>query len=183
MFWFVRIVIFGVLIFLLTLGLGYLLPAERSSSTTTLIEADPARVFAIITNFEHQPAWRTDVRSIQANQKGELSAWTEEQTSGLSIRFQETTKTPTSRYIVSFESANGVRGTWDAAFEASSEDRTKLTVNETFIIDNPLRRVAAYVLLNLNTNMDTFLGDLNRFALKKDPGETPHVTPAKVPVP
>ena len=166
MFWMVRAFAVLLLIVLIVLGLGYLLPAERNTTTTTLIDALPDRVYQILTDVEKQTVWRTELRSLTVQERGELVGWTEVRESGLDIRVHETAKAANRQYDVSFETSNGIRGTLAGALESSSEGRTKLTVVETVIVDNPLMRVVCYVFLNLDTVMDTYLGDLNRYASK-----------------
>jgi uncharacterized protein YndB with AHSA1/START domain len=174
MFWFVRLVIAAVLITLLLLGLGYLLPAELRATKTTLIDAKPERVYEIVTDVEGQRQWRSEVRALKVESNGDLKQWVEDHGGGLSVHVRETLKKPIESYAVEFEMPNGLRGTWNGTFEPSSEERTKLTLTQTIVVENLLRRVVAYVVLNQDTLTDTYLGDLNRFAAKQDFGEVKH---------
>lgn len=174
MFWLVRIVIAAVLITLLMLGLGYLLPAELHATKTTLIDAKPERVYEIVTDVEGQRQWRSEVRALKVETAGELKQWVEDHGGGLSVQVRETVKQPIESYTVEFTTSNGLRGSWAGTFEPSSEERTKLTLTQTIIVENLFRRVVAYVVLNQDTLTDTYLGDLNRFAAKQDFGEVRH---------
>lgn len=175
MFWFVRIIVMLALLATLFVGLGFLLPAETTAEKTTIIDASPEHVYAIAVDVERFKQWRSDLKQLQIETRGELWTWTEELASGSTMSVRETAKQPLQRYAYDFDSSQGMRGSWAAEFSPSSEGRTKLTLTETVVIDNPLIRVVAYVFLNIGTSLDVYLGDLNRFATRPtpDPSATP----------
>jgi uncharacterized protein YndB with AHSA1/START domain len=176
MFWIVRTLIVGGLVCLLVLGLGYLLPAERTTTKTSLIDASPDRVYEIVTDVAKQTEWRSDLRHLKFDgddDGGPFRRWTEEHETGLVVHVRETAKKPLTQYDIEFETTNGIRGSVAGTFEPSNEQRTKLTVVEKVIVDNPLRRVVCYIALNLDTLMDEYLGDLNRYASKEIKKEEP----------
>lgn len=191
MFWFVRIFVMLALTAVVVIGLGFLLPEERTAVKTTLIDAPLSRVYQVVTDVDRQAAWRSDLKSVHVERRGELWAWTEDQNSGTTFTVEETAKEPQKRYEWKYATSNGMRGKWLGEFVALSEDRTKLTLTQTVAIENPLRRVAAFIMLNLDTLMDIYLGDLGRYASQSEttldpllrPAASPTPTPAATPAP
>lgn len=176
MYWIARILVAAVLLVVLVYGVGLLMPAERVVTKTTLIDGLPELVYRIATDVEHYPLWRSDLRSLSIETRGDLWSWTEVREGGATIRYRETLKEPQRKYAVEFENPSGVRGRWQGDFEPSGEDRTKLTCTETTVIDHPLFRLPAYVLMNVGARLDVLLGDLNRRAANESPA------PAEPPV-
>ena len=168
MFWIARILAVVALIAVLMYGVGLLIPAERSVSKTTIIDAPPSRVFQTMTEIERHPQWRSDVRNVQIESRDKLWAWNETRDDGAVVHIEERVKDPTKRYEIEFHDSSGVHGSWVAEFEASNEDRTKLTCTETRIIDQPFFRLPALVMSNGGTDIDVYLGDLNREAAGDD---------------
>lgn len=179
MFWIARILVAAVLLVVLVYGVGLLMPAERSVTKTTLIDALPELVFRIATDVEKYAEWRSGLRSLAVESRGDLWNWTEVTDGGTTLRLRETQKVPLQRFAVEYESSSGIHGRWVGDFESSNEDRTKLTCTETVVIDNPLFRLPAYLLLNTGARLDVLLGDLNRRAASESP--TPEEPPVAIP--
>lgn len=169
MFWIVRIFVMLALAAVVVIGLGFLLPEERVFVKTTLIDAPLSRVYEIVTDVDKQAAWRSDVKTVHVERRGDLWAWTEEQNGGTTFTLEEIAKRPQKFYEFKYTTSSGVRGHWIGEFDSLNDERTKLTLTQTVVIENPLRRVAAYVMMNLDTVMDIYLGDLNRFASQPEP--------------
>jgi len=169
MYWIARILVTAVLLVVLTYGVGCLMSSERSVTKTTLIDGLPELVFRIATDVEKYTEWRSDLRDLTVESRGDLWSWTEVGDGGTTIQLREAEKDPLKKYVVEYESSSGIRGRWVGNFEPSNEDRTKLTCTETTIIDNPLFRLPAYVLMNMGARLDVLLGDLNRRAANESP--------------
>jgi hypothetical protein len=169
MYWIARILVAAVLLVVLVYGVGLLMPAERSVTKTTLIDGLPELVFRITTEVEKFPEWRSELRDLSVETRGDLWAWNEVRDGGVTLHCRETLKEPLRKYRVEYESSSGIYGHWDGEFEPSNEDRTKLTCSETMVIENPLFRLPAYVLLNTGARLDVLLGDLNRRVAGQSP--------------
>lgn len=183
MFWIARILAVVALIAVLMYGVGLLIPAERSVSKTTIIDAPPNRVYQTMTEIERQPQWRSDVRNVQVESRDKLWAWNETRDDGAVVHIEERVKDPAKRYEIEFHDSSGVHGSWVAEFEASNEDRTKLTCTETRIIDQPFFRLPALVMSNGGTDIDVYLGDLNREAAGDDEKPKDEWSPTPRPAP
>src|SRR5262245_14213968 len=112
MFWFVRIFVMLALGAVVIIGLGFLLPEERTAVKTTLIDAPLERVYQIVTDVDKQVAWRSDVKSVHVERRGDLWAWTEDQNTGTTFSVEETAKLPQERYEFKYATSNGMRGNW-----------------------------------------------------------------------
>jgi hypothetical protein len=179
MYWIARILVGAILLTVLVYGVGLLMPAERTVTKTTLIDGLPELVFRIATDVDKYTEWRSGLRSLTVESRGDLWSWTEVSDGGTTIRLRETQKTPLSKFVVEFEGSSGIHGRWVGDFEPSNEDRTKLTCSETMIIDNPLLRLPAYVLFNTGARLDVLLGDLNRRVAGQSP--RPDEPPVEIP--
>lgn len=168
MFWFVRLAIVLVLIVVVIMGLGYILPDSRTVKTTSIIDAEPARVYEIVADVDKQRDWRSDVQSIQVESHDDLRTWTVVTPEGISIHYREKAKQTNERYEVEFESLEAGRGGWVSLFEPVGDDRTKLTCIQTMVIPNPFMRVFSYLVMNSEAQMDAYLQDLSRRAALKD---------------
>jgi uncharacterized protein YndB with AHSA1/START domain len=171
MFWIARILATIVLLVVLIYGVGLLMPSERSVTKTTLIDAVPELVFDVITDVESFPLWRSDLRSLTVDERGDRWKWTEVHHGGTTVRVHETVKEPLVGYTFAYENSSGIGGSWSGTFEPSGDTRTKLNCTETVVVDNPLLRLPAFVLMNIGARLDVFLGDLNRRAVDLGPKE------------
>lgn len=169
MYWIARFLVAAVLLVVLVYGVGLMMPAERGVTKTTLIDGLPELVYRIATEVEKYAEWRSDLRSLSIDERGDLASWTEVREGGATLRCRIVVKEPLRKYVVEYESSSGIHGRWEGAFEPSSEDRTKLTCTETVVIDRPLFRLPAYLLMNIGARLDVLLGDLNRRAAIESP--------------
>ena len=66
---FVRIllilVVFAVLVGVIAYGDGAMLPVDHTTTVSGVVEAQPAKVFALITNVGDGPSWRHSVLSVE----------------------------------------------------------------------------------------------------------------------
>jgi uncharacterized protein YndB with AHSA1/START domain len=189
MFWIARILAVGAFLAVLVYCVGLLIPSERVVTKTTIIDASPDRVFKTMTGVERQPKWRSKVRQVDVEARGPLWSWTETHDDGAKAHIQEIVKDPLKRYELDFHNSAGYHGRWVAELEPSNdESRTKMTLTETLMIDRPIMRLPAYLLINIGSEMDVFLGDLNRESSSEieEPKSgwspvTPRPTPTAIP--
>lgn len=162
MFWIARIIAVLALLAVLLYGVGLLIPSERVITKTTIIDAPVARVFKTITDVERYPKWRGKVRAVEIESRDKLWRWTETHDDGAKAHVQELVKEPLKRYEIEFHDSGGMHGQRVAELEPSNESRTKMTYTETLVLDRPFFRLPAYLLINVGSEMDKYLGDLNR---------------------
>jgi hypothetical protein len=183
MYWIARLLSIGVLLLIVNYGIGLMLPAERTVSQMQLIDASTDRVYRILTDVERQADWRRALRSVAVERRGDLWAWTETGNDGVVSHVEEKVKGPPLRYEIEFRNSDGVRGRRIAELE-TSENRTRLTVTETRIIDAPLWRLPDLAFANPQIRLDHYLGELNRHAVKDarpDAAEAKTTSTAKPP--
>ena len=72
MYWLARILGLTLAIVVLGYVIGLFLPAERTLPRVQLIDAPVERVYETITDVEGQPNWRSDIRGLTVERRGDL---------------------------------------------------------------------------------------------------------------
>jgi hypothetical protein len=159
-----------------------LLPRERTIESKAVILGPPDKVFDFATDVKRYATWRDDLSNVEIDEGSDPLSWSET-TSGWKLNFRvvkserpellpEPKKSDTAVppklwkggvFEVAFESPSGFSGRRTYEFEPTdSGDRTQLKRTDTFEISNPLRRVYAYLAVNLQRSVDTQSEDLGR---------------------
>jgi|GEM_PF-1251572 len=157
---------------------GYLLPRERTIVSKSVILGTPERVFAVVTDVKGQADWRDDKPKIVVEDGSKPPSWSET-SSGKQTTFREAKREQPKRYEIEFEASDGFQGRRTYVFEPTeSGDRTNLTRTDVIEIDNPLRRVESYLMMNLQSVVDAQTEDLGRVFLKEPLDAQPDGTPS-----
>jgi uncharacterized protein YndB with AHSA1/START domain len=150
---------------------GLLLPRDHEASRSATLKASPEAVWAALTDTKAFPAWRGDVRSVEAlpSVNGKR-AWKESGKNG-SISYVAEEETAPSRLVARITNDDlpfGGAWTYDLAPNGSG---TRLTITEKGWVSNPIFRFVSRFVIGQTATMDSFLR-----ALGKHFGES--VTPA-----
>lgn len=124
---------------------GLLLPQTRAGTHEALLPAPPEQVRRTILDAGAQPAWRQEVTAVEMEAGGR--AWTERIQSGERIRF-ELIEASDTRIALRFRSSRGYHGQWTGEIAPSPSGGTRLRVQESAVVPNPLARLAARVFFD-----------------------------------
>ena len=141
---------------------GLALPKGHRVSRTVRLAADPAKVFATISDFKRAPEWRPDVKKIAVDGDGGPGTIVREESSMGTIPFRVETLTPPSRMVMRIADPNlGFGGTW--TYELQPQDTgTSLTITEDGEVTNPFFRVMQKFFFSPYKSIDSYLANLKR---------------------
>jgi hypothetical protein len=124
---------------------GLLLPQTRIGAHEALLPAPPEQVRRTILDAGAQPAWRQDVTSVDLAAGGR--AWTERIRSGERIRF-ELIEASDAHIALRFRNSRGDHGHWVGDIAPTPTGETRLRVQESAVVPDPLARIAARVFFD-----------------------------------
>jgi len=148
------------LIFGLAFVVGLALPKGHRASRTVSLDADAARVFAVISDFRRYPEWRPDVKKIEVDGDGSLGTIVREESTMGTIPFKVETLTNSSRMVMRIADPSlGFGGTWTYELQPQGGG-TSLTITEDGEVYNPFFRVMQKFFFSPYKTIDTFLANL-----------------------
>lgn len=124
----------------LWIAVGSVLPRETSLSHSALLPHSPEKVWALLTDFPGQTAWRPRLQRVE---KASETAWIEQAQGGLRQRW-ETVEAESPRKLVRRLAgpSESLQGQW--IFQLSPESGgCRLTITRVVRISNPALRLAA----------------------------------------
>ncbi len=163
--WLLTLLLVVVAIGILAYGFGERLPVEHTNVAAQTIAAPPAKVWALITNVDAQPAWRRGLKSVD-----ELPAdvgrqrWLEHY-GGTQMMFVLDANEPMTRRIVRLEPQGApFDGSWIYTLMPMDDGRTTVTITEHGNIYSPFYRFLMHYILGDTFNEKRYLEDLNKAA-------------------
>ena len=159
-----------VVVVVATLIVGWLLPEKHTASRHASFQASPETVWALITDVEQFPSWRSDVKTVErlANRDGQ-PVWVEEGSNGRITFAVERSDRPRLLVVRIADRDLPFGGTWTYAFSAASGGTT-LTITEDGAIYNPLFRVLSRFVFGYESTLASFLKDLGAKLPSAQPG-------------
>jgi hypothetical protein len=136
--------------------IGLFLPKQRAFVKTADFKSPPEKVFQIVTDFEHQTSWRSDVQAIKVIDQ---DTWTEVPKKGTPITFKIKEKVQNQLFEIGIIEPNSFNGYWVGNFEQTPTG-TKCIFKEVVIIKNPFFRVISSIFVDLDKTMETYMTDL-----------------------
>ena len=124
--------------------MGRRLPATHTVSRTLILNQSPVATWAAITDYGHQPQWRSDLKSVERlPDRNGREVWREHYRMGGSETL-ETTEAVAPVYLVrTIADENGpVAGSWAFGIEPTGRG-SRVTITEHGLIRNPFFRFAS----------------------------------------
>ena len=142
--------------------IGRHLPEAHQATVKTRLDASPARIWSLITNFADAPNWRSGLRQVErlADRDG-LPVWVEVHRRRRQPLAFEQVDPPHRLVLRSDGDELAFAGTW--TFELAAEgDGTELTIHEAGLIRPPFLRFMARYVFGYDGAMKRYLRDLGR---------------------
>lgn len=145
------------------IAIGYSLPVKHRAEVSATFNATPDTVFALITNVEAFPAWRSGLKSVEVIPS----------TDG-HMRFRELSVDGTIAYVVESTEPNRrlvtriddkslpFGGTWDYQLSPAPGGGTVLRIVEAGEIYNPVFRLISRFFMGYDRTIKTYLADVGR---------------------
>lgn len=154
------------LLFALSFWGGHL-PREHVAMETVELQAPPARVYAAVRDLESAPTWRTGVTQVEAlPPRGDRPAYRETSTEG-ALTLEIVEDVPEKRLVTQVADLGlPFAGRWVFQLEPTASGGTRLTLSEIGDIPNPLLRLFAHYVFDLDAGIEQYLADLQAHLAK-----------------
>jgi uncharacterized protein YndB with AHSA1/START domain len=156
-------IVLGILcvIVLVVAAVGYALPVAHVASRGATFAQPPERLFAVLTDLESFPKWRSDVKAVELLAQGPPKRWRERGGNG-DITFELVEVQPPAHLISRIADTDlPFGGTW--TYELLPEGSgTRLTITERGEVYNPLFRFMSRFVFGHTATMDQFLANLKK---------------------
>jgi uncharacterized protein YndB with AHSA1/START domain len=140
---------------------GYALPVAHVATRDAALPAPPERVFAVLTDVEAFPRWRTDVDAVEVIARTPQAQWRERGSDG-TIAFEVQESDPPRRLVTRIADRTlSFGGAWTFTLEPV-DGGTKLTITENGEVYNPLFRVMSRFVFGHTATIDRYLKDLQK---------------------
>jgi Polyketide cyclase / dehydrase and lipid transport len=158
--WILWIVAGLAVIALVVAMVGALIPKAHTASRTARIAQSPEALYAVLSDVDRFPSWRTDVKSIQRlPDRDGKPAWVED-ASGMRIPLHFERMEVPSLLIARIDGSDlAFGGTWTYRIAAAPEG-SELTITENGEVYNVIFRFMARFVFGYHATMDAFLKNL-----------------------
>jgi hypothetical protein len=152
---------------LVIVAIGYALPVKHRASSEATYRASPEALYALITNVDSFPSWRSGLKSVERLPAAEGRT-----------RFRETSGDGTISFIVDTAEVNRrlvtriddkslpFGGSWTYELVPGSDGRTTLRIVEDGEVYNPVFRFVSRFFMGHDSTIKRYLADVG----KKFPG-------------
>jgi uncharacterized protein YndB with AHSA1/START domain len=157
------LVVGGLGAFLLALvAFGYALPVAHVATRDAVLPASPERIFAVLTDVEAFPKWRSDVQAVEVIARAPQLQW-RERGSNDTIAFEIQESEPPRRLVTRISDQTlPFGGAWTFTLQPV-DGGTKLAITENGEVYNPLFRVMSRFVFGHTATIDRYLGDLRAY--------------------
>ena len=159
----IAILVVGALgaVLLALIAFGYALPVAHVATRDAVLPVPPERVFAVLTEVEAFPKWRSDVQAVEVIARAPKLQWRERGNND-TIAFEIQESDPPRRLVTRIADPKlPFGGAWTFYVEPV-DGGTKLTITENGEVYNPLFRFMSRFVFGHTATLDTFLRDLEQ---------------------
>ena len=143
--------------------IGAILPRNHVASMTVVVAAPPVRVWTTITDVGAYPSWRSELKSVEVLSRSPLT-WKEISSMGpMTLAADEFQ--PPARMVAKITDKNQpFGGEWEyqIAADASSPERSRVTITERGWVSNVLFRFVSRFVMGHDSTIDKCLRALSR---------------------
>lgn len=137
------------------------LPREHVAMETVELQASPAQVYTAVRDLESAPTWRTGVKQVEAlPPRGDRPAFRQLDGDG-AITLEVVEDVPEKRFVTEIADLGlPFGGRWVFQLEPTPSGGTRLTLAEIGDIPNPVLRLFAHYVFDLDAGIHQYLADL-----------------------
>ncbi|WP_194778369.1 SRPBCC family protein [Pararhodonellum marinum] len=137
--------------------IGLFLPKEMVFEKEAVLHQPIEKVFQVVTDYEDQTIWRTDVKAIKII---DGKTWTEIPQKGRPITFRTKRKIENKLFEIEIIDPKSFNGYWIGTFDPRPDQSTLVNFKEVIRIDNPFFRTLSFIFVDLDKTMETYLTNL-----------------------
>jgi hypothetical protein len=147
--------IFGLLLFSLVIvvGVGAVLPKGHSATRVIELSRPPEEVWEVLTDFEGQAAWRTDITAVRRKEGASPETWIEAGPNGEMPLATTEAVAPRRLVRTIADPSLPFGGTWTYELTPSGSG-TKLTITEDGEVYNPVFRFVSHYFLDQSATIE-----------------------------
>jgi uncharacterized protein YndB with AHSA1/START domain len=146
---------------LAVIAFGYALPVAHVATREASLPAAPERVFAVLTDVEGFPKWRSTLEGVEVAARTPHLQWRERGSDGI-IAFEMQESEPPRRLVTRItDKTLPFGGTWTFTLQPEAGG-TKLTITENGEVYNPLFRVMSRFVFGHTATIERYLEDLRK---------------------
>lgn len=136
--------------------IGTLLPAGHRASRTVTLSAPPESVFAVITDVERYPEWRSDVKEVSRLTAADGAMRFEEKGRQGTVPYRVTEHVLPSRWVVRIDDPSlPYGGSWTYELRPESTG-TSLTITEDGEVYNPIFRFLSRTVFSTSATIEAY---------------------------
>ena len=144
---------------------GSKLPETHTASVTDTIPASQQKVWALMTDLESQPRWRTGLKAVKLlPQENGATCWAEVQSSMTMPLCAEVREAPVRQVVRITDPKLPFGGTWTYVLESAGENATRLTITENGTTGPALWRFVGHYVMGEDGSIKQYIADLKRAA-------------------
>ena len=163
--WVLGILVVAVAAVLVT---GWLLPEEHRAEVRETIPASPEQVYALISDVERFPAWRSDVTRVEVESR-EPELRFREHDDGESILYVVDSAVPGERFETRIaDESLPFGGSWTITLRPAGAG-TELHIVEEGAVYNPVFRFVSRFVIGHDAMLERYLSDVQRWFVPESP--------------
>ncbi len=163
----------GVVILLVAIvvAVGYSLPVKHRAEASATFKATPDALFALITNVEAFPGWRSGLKSVELLPPTDGRKRFRERSADGAIAYVVESAEPGRRLVTRIDDKSlPFGGTWTYELTPAPEGGTTLRITEDGEVYNPVFRFVSRFFMGYDRTIKTYLADVAK-KLPSDVGQ------------
>jgi hypothetical protein len=142
--------------------IGLMLPKGHRASSAMVYRAAPAAVFAVVSDVERYPEWRSDVTKVELLPSDDQGPRFREHGKNGAVTYRIELSQPPSKLVVRIaDTSLPFGGTWTYEFHPQ-DTKTELIISEEGEVYNPIFRFISRLFLSQTATIETYLADLKK---------------------
>jgi hypothetical protein len=145
------------------IAIGYALPVEHRASGETSVKASPDSVFALLTDIDRYPEWRSGVKAVERLAAAAGKTRFREKSSDGDLTFVIDKADSPRQLVTRIDDPDlPFGGTWTFDLAPGEGGRTTVRITEDGKIFNPVFRFASRFILGYDATLKRYLSDITR---------------------
>ncbi len=152
-----------VVLVVIVVAIGYSLPVKHRAEVSATFKATPDAVFALITNVEAFPGWRTGLKSVELLPSTDGRRRFRELSGDGAIAYVVESAVPGRRLVTRIDDTSlPFGGIWTYELSPTADGGTTLRITEDGEICNPGFRFVSRFFMGYDGTIKTYLADVGK---------------------
>ena len=153
----------AIVLVLIVVAVGYALPVKHRGEAEATFKGTPETIFALITNVEAFPTWRSGLKSVELIPSTDGRKRFRELSGDGPIAYVIESAEPSRRLVTRIDDKSlPFGGTWTYELSPTTDGRTTLQITEDGEIYNPIFRFVSRFFMGYDRTIKTYLADVGK---------------------